>query len=66
MRFAGARVRIVEEGELVVGGVGASELAERFGTPLFVYCEDTVRSRARALRVAAGEDARNSTMRSVA
>jgi len=26
-----------EGGELVVGGMRVSELAERFGTPLFVY-----------------------------
>ena len=48
----------VEAGELAIGGIASSELAERFGTPLVVYCEDTVRSRARALRGAAGEDGR--------
>src|SRR3989442_15662615 len=42
-------------GELAVGGVAASELAERFRTPLFVYCDATVRARARAyLRAAPG------------
>ena len=30
------------------------ELAERFGTPLVVYCEETIRSQARALREAVG------------
>lgn len=33
-----------EEGHLVLGGCDSVELAEEFGTPLFVYCEDTVRS----------------------
>src|SRR5262249_35954094 len=40
------------------GGVGASELAARFGTPLVTYCEDTIRTRARALREAAGANGR--------
>lgn len=44
----------VTDGTLSVGGVRAYALAERFGTPLVVYCEETVRERARALRVAVG------------
>jgi diaminopimelate decarboxylase len=40
----------VEAGELVLGGVGASALAERFGTPLVVYCEKTIRERVREVR----------------
>jgi diaminopimelate decarboxylase len=40
----------VEDGELLVGGVRASALAEEFGTPLVVYCEETVRAAARAYR----------------
>ena len=44
----------VERGELELGGVAAGALAERFGTPLLVYCERTLRERARALRAAAG------------
>jgi diaminopimelate decarboxylase len=43
----------VESGELEVGGLGVSELARRFGTPLVVYCEQTLRARARAYREAA-------------
>ena len=43
----------VDGGELALGGVHASELAERFGTPLVVYCEETIRARARELRDAA-------------
>lgn len=35
--------------ELVLGGVTASELARDFGTPLVVFCEETLRARARAL-----------------
>ena len=48
----------VEQGDLVIGGTRASELAGRFGTPLVVYCEQTLRAQARALRAAAGEDGR--------
>jgi diaminopimelate decarboxylase len=48
----------VEQGELVVGGVRATDLVERFGTPLVVYCEETLRERARALRGAAGAGGR--------
>jgi diaminopimelate decarboxylase len=38
---------------LTIGGVGSSALAEEFGTPLVVYCEETIRARARAYRTAA-------------
>ena len=44
--------------ELSLGGVPAAELANRFGTPLVVYCEETLRRQANALRAAAGEDGR--------
>jgi diaminopimelate decarboxylase len=47
-----------EDGELRLGGVAASELAERFGTPLVVYCEETIRAQARALTAAIGEGGR--------
>ena len=43
----------VAGGELTVGGVGAAALADEFGTPLVVYCEETIRARARAYRAAA-------------
>src|SRR5262249_53670421 len=43
----------VEDGELTIGGVRASALAERFGTPVVVYCEATIRAAARAYRSAA-------------
>ena len=45
----------IDGSELTIGGLRASELAERFGTPLVVYCEETIRSRAQALRGAIGE-----------
>ncbi|ARF81368.1 diaminopimelate decarboxylase [Kitasatospora aureofaciens] len=38
--------------DLLVGGVGLAEAAERFGTPLYVLDEGEVRSRARAYRQA--------------
>jgi diaminopimelate decarboxylase len=43
----------VESGELVVGGVRASALADEFGTPLVAYCEETLLAAARAYREAA-------------
>jgi diaminopimelate decarboxylase len=43
----------IDTGELELGGVGASRLADEFGTPLVVYCEETVRTHARAYREAA-------------
>ena len=39
-----------DDGELTVQGIGAAELAERFGTPLLVVDEDDFRARARAFR----------------
>jgi diaminopimelate decarboxylase len=46
----------VEGGELALGGVRVSALAAEFGTPLVVYCEATLRARARAYRDAAPEE----------
>jgi diaminopimelate decarboxylase len=43
----------VEDGELVLGGVRAGALAAEHGTPLLVYCEETLRAQARAYRAAA-------------
>jgi diaminopimelate decarboxylase len=43
----------LDQGELAVGGLRASQLAAEFGTPLLVYCEQTIRARARAYREAA-------------
>ena len=47
----GARL---EDGELELHGLRASELAERFGTPLVVYSEEELRARARAFVRASG------------
>jgi diaminopimelate decarboxylase len=43
----------VDDGELVLGGVRATELAREFGTPLVVYDEETLRAQARAYLAAA-------------
>ena len=45
----------VDDGELTLGGVSASRLAAEYGTPLVVYCEQTIRAQARAYRAAAPE-----------
>jgi len=44
---------LVEDGRLTLGGVPASRLAAEHGTPLLVYCEQTIRAQARAYREAA-------------
>jgi diaminopimelate decarboxylase len=43
----------IENGELMLGGVPATRLAEQHGTPLLVYCEQTIRSQLSAYREAA-------------
>ena len=43
-----------ESGELTIAGVGVGELAETFGTPLFVLDEDDFRSRCRDMMAAFG------------
>ena len=43
----------VADGELTVGGVRSAELADAHGTPLLVYCEETLRAQARAYAEAA-------------
>ena len=45
----------VESGALEIGGCSVEALAAAYGTPLVVYCEDTLRARARALRAAIGD-----------
>ena len=42
--------RRTSEGALEFGGVSVLDLAEEFGTPLYVFDEDTLRSRARLIR----------------
>ncbi len=48
----------IDDGELAVGDVRAADLADGFGTPLVVYCEETLRAQARALRAAVGHRGR--------
>jgi len=48
----------VELGELELGGVATSVLADRFGTPLVVYCDETLRRQAQSFREAVGADGR--------
>ncbi|WP_422936652.1 diaminopimelate decarboxylase [Sinomonas sp. P47F7] len=43
-------VERTSRGELAVGGIGVAQLAEEFGTPLFVLSEDDFRARARAFK----------------
>jgi diaminopimelate decarboxylase len=43
----------VEDGRLAVGGIPATELADEFGTPLVVYCRQTIEDAARTYRAAA-------------
>src|SRR5579864_2981280 len=43
----------IEESELSLAGMTVSRLAEEHGTPLVVYCEETIRAQARAYREAA-------------
>jgi len=44
--------RVTDDGHLEVGGVDTVALAEEYGTPLYVVCEQTFRERARAYRAA--------------
>ena len=39
-------------GELCLGGVGLSRMAEKYGTPLYLYDEDRIRSRCREYKSA--------------
>jgi diaminopimelate decarboxylase len=45
----------VADRELEVGGLRVSALSDEFGTPLVVYCEETIVGQARAYRTAAGD-----------
>lgn len=40
---------LIDGADLSIGGVSSESLAGEFGTPLVVYCEETIRARARAL-----------------
>ena len=43
------------DGELWIGGRSAESLAREFGDPLYVYCAETLRTRARAYLAAGGD-----------
>ena len=43
----------IADGRLATGGIAAADLADEHGTPLVVYCEETIRAQARAYRAAA-------------
>jgi diaminopimelate decarboxylase len=45
----------VDGGRLSIGGCDATELADRFGTPLYAVAEDDLRARAREFRAAMGD-----------
>jgi diaminopimelate decarboxylase len=45
----------IRDGVLWIGGVSTVELAEEYGTPLVVYCEETLRNAARSWCRGAGE-----------
>jgi diaminopimelate decarboxylase len=44
------------DGSLSIGGCSISELAEQYGTPLFVYDEEHIRARCREAVAAFGVD----------
>jgi diaminopimelate decarboxylase len=43
----------IRGGVLFIGGCSTVELAEEHGTPLYVYCEETIRNAARSWRAGA-------------
>jgi diaminopimelate decarboxylase len=45
----------IRDGVLWIGGRSTVELAEEYGTPLYVYCEETIRNAARSWRAGAPE-----------
>ena len=50
-----ASARVDSQGHLEVGGMDTLALAEEFGTPLYVFCEETLRGRCRAFIRAFGD-----------
>lgn len=50
-----ATARVNEADNLEIGGCDAVDLANEFGTPLFVFCEQTFRDRAREIKAALPE-----------
>ena len=43
----------IADGRLAIADIAAADLADEYGTPLVVYCEETIRGQARAYRAAA-------------
>lgn len=43
----------IRDGVLWIGGCSTVELAEEYGTPLYLYCEETIRNQARSWRAGA-------------
>lgn len=56
MRLMSDTARIQSDGSLSIGDCSISDVAERYGTPLFVYDEDHLRSRCREAVGAFGVD----------
>ena len=50
-----ASATVDADGRVAIGGVDLASLAERFGTPLYVYDEADIRARCRAYRAALGD-----------
>jgi diaminopimelate decarboxylase len=50
-----ASATVDDAGRVAIAGVDLASLAERFGTPLYVYDEDDIRARCRAYRSAFGD-----------
>ena len=54
-KLLSANASVDADGHLLVGGLDVIDLANEFGTPLFVYDEDDIRDRARAAVAAFGD-----------
>lgn len=46
--FVSESLNVNEDGHLTIGGVSAVELAEKYGTPLFIFDEDGIRENCRS------------------
>ena len=46
--FVSESLNVNEQGHLTIGGVSAVDLAEKYGTPLFIFDEDGIRKNCRA------------------
>jgi len=48
--FVSKNLDVNEKGNLTIGGIDTTELAQKYGTPLYVMDEDLVRSNARSFK----------------